>query len=101
VVSCSKKGVTVTPGNYRVTSTSLKEKDMLLVSQLRLIVRQKQRDEPGKFVAPSVRYVIEPGGQETYAMAKTQLMFSGLNWPTTLQVSGGEPLQLFSTDPWK
>ena len=101
VVACSPKGVSVHPGNYRVTAATLKSKDELLVGQLRAIVVQKERAEPGSTIAPSIRFIIEAGGHETYATAKAQVMFAGLDWPTSLQVSGGDTLRLFSTDAWK
>ena len=93
-------GVTVYPGNYRVTIGSLKSKDSFLVAQLLTIVHQKERTEPGKTILPSIRFVIEPKGHETYATAKTQVIFGGLNWPTSLQITSGDTLRLFSTDAW-
>jgi hypothetical protein len=101
VVACSAKGVAVHPGNYRVTTESLKSKDDLLVSQLRAIVRKKERAGTGAMIEPSIRFVIEPGGHENYGTAKAQVLFSGLDWPTSLQVTGGDTLRLFSTDGWK
>lgn len=101
VVACSPQGVSVHPGNYRVTAATLKSKEDLLSGQLRALVRQKEQAEPGTTVEPSIRYIIEQGGHQTYTAARAQVIFTGIDWPTSFQVSDGEPLRLFSTDAWK
>jgi len=101
VVACSPKGVAVHPGNYRVTIASLKSKDTLLVGQLKAIVAQRERAEPEATIVPAIRFVIEAGGHQTYATAKAQVTFARIDWPTSLQVSGGDTLRLFSTDTWQ
>ena len=100
IVSCSKHGVAIHPGNYRVTIATLKSKDSLLVAQLRAIVRRKEDSAPDKTFVPSIRFVIEPGGTETYSKAKSQLLFSNLDWPTSMQVISGETQRVFQTDGW-
>ena len=100
VLACGPKGVAVYPGDYRVTKATLKEKDELLVAQLRAIVRRREEAQPDRPLHPKIRYVVEPGGRETYAMARGQLALSGLGWSTSTQVSGGDVFRLFSTDDW-
>jgi len=100
VLACGPKGVVVHPGDYRVTVAMLRSKDPFLTAQLRAILRQREQATPGVSLDPSVRFVIEPGGRETYATARGQLAISGIDWPTTVNVSGGDILRLFSTDNW-
>src|SRR5206468_11797299 len=100
VLACGPKGVAVYPGDYRVTKATLKEKDELLIAQLRAIVRRREQAEPGHLIRPSIRFVVEPGGRETYATARGQLALSGLAWPSSTQVSGGDVFRIFSTDDW-
>ena len=100
VVSCGPKGVAVYPGDYRVMKDTLKAKDDLLLAQLRAIVRHREQADPAHPVHPSVRFVIEPGGRETYSTARAQIALAGLGWPTSTQLSGGDVFRLFSTDDW-
>ena len=100
VVACGPKGVAVHPGDYRVTKATLKAKDDLLVAQLRAVVRRREQADPEHPLHPSLRYVIEPGGRETYAAARAQVTLAGLGWPDATQVSGGDVFRLFSTDDW-
>jgi hypothetical protein len=100
VLACGPKGVAVHPGDYRVTKATMKAKDDLLVAQIRAIVRRREQADPEHAIHPSLRYVIEPGGRETYAMARTQVALTGLGWPSTTQVTGGDVFRLFSTDDW-
>ncbi len=100
VLACGPKGVAVHPGDYRVTKATMKSKDDLLVAQIRAIVRRREQADPEHAIHPNLRYVIEPGGRETYAMARSQVALAGLGWPATTQVSGSDVFRLFSTDDW-
>lgn len=100
VLACGPKGVAVYPGDYRVTKATLKAKDELLAAQLRAIVRRREGADPDHPLWPSIRYVIEPGGRETYATARAQVALSGIDWPSSTQAAGGDTLRLFSTDDW-
>jgi hypothetical protein len=100
VLACGPKGVAVQPGDYRVTKTTLGAKETLLVAQLRAIVREEETLHPGRPLRPSIRYLIQPGGHETYTIARGQLDFSDLAWPSSVGIAGGDAPRLFSTDDW-
>ncbi len=100
VLACGPKGVAVHPGDYRVTKATLKAKDDLLVAQIRAIVRRREQADPEHSIHPSLRFLIEPGGRETYAMARAQITLANPGWPGVTQISGGDVFRLFSTDDW-
>ena len=100
MLACGSKGVAVYPGDYRVTKATLKAKDELLLAQLRAIVRHREQADPSHPLRPSVRFVVEPGGRETYSIARTQVALAGQSWPTSTQFSGGDVFRLFSSDDW-
>lgn len=100
VLACGPKGVAIHPGDYRVTVDAMKGADPLLASQLRALVRQQEIAHPGTTVVPTLRYVIAPGGRESYGSARGQAAVEGIDWPSTIQVSGGDILRLYSSDAW-
>jgi hypothetical protein len=100
VLACGPKGVAVQPGDYRVTKATLRAKETLLIAQLRAIVREEETLHPGRPLRPSIRYLIQPGGHETYTIARGQLDFSDLAWPGSVGFTGGDAPRLFSTDDW-
>jgi hypothetical protein len=100
VLACGPKGVAVHPGDYRVTKATLAAKDSLLVGQIRAIVREREQASPGITVIPNLRFVIEPGGQATYTTARAQIALAGIAWPSTVTISGGDSLRLFSSEGW-
>ena len=86
VVACGPDGVVIHPGGYRLTPKALKTKDQILVKELKSIVRVRQQVDPMIRPKPSIRFLIEPGGNETYMEARRQSLLSGIDWPVALQV---------------
>lgn len=87
VVACGPSGLTIHPGGYQLTSRTLKAKDPILAKSLRTIVHQRQQVDPMIRPKPMIRFLVEPGGGETYREARRQTVLSGLDWPLVLQVS--------------
>jgi len=87
VVACGPNGVVIHPGGYSLSRQALKRKDAPLAENLRRVVRLRQQVDPLIHPRPSIRFLIEPGGHETYVEARKQTVLSGLDWPTTLQVA--------------
>jgi hypothetical protein len=100
VIACEPRGVAIHPGDYRVTLKGLAAKEPLLAGQLRALLESQRNARPGKVVVPSIRYVVEPGGHSTYSTARIQLALEGIDWPSTLQVSGGDVLSGLSREDW-
>ena len=62
------------------------------MNHLRTIVQTRRQVDPAIHPRPSIRFLVEPGGGETYRDARRQTMMSGLNWPVALQVSDSDIL---------
>jgi len=95
VVACNRDGIVIHPGGYRLTAKSLRAKDPVLVKTLKGIVQQRQQVDPMIRPIPSVRYLVESGGEETYRTVRRQTVLSGLDWPSSLQVSDMRLLDLY------
>ena len=100
VVACGPEGVVIHPGGYRLSSKALKARDGLLVSNLKTIVQTRRQVDPMIHPHPSVRFLVEPGGSETYWDARRQTMMAGMDWPVALQVSDSSILDNFSREAW-
>lgn len=87
VVVCDREGVLVQPGMTRLELRRLRGNGSELERRLRAVVLAKKRALPHVDPQPSVRFLIEPGGQEAYWEARRQTLVSGLNWPVTVQVA--------------
>lgn len=86
VVACGPDGVVIHPGGYHLSPKALKSKDGLLTKELKSVVRLRQQVDPMIRPRPSIRFLVEPGGNDTYWDARRQTLMSGLDWPITLQV---------------
>jgi hypothetical protein len=86
VVVCERDGVVIHPGGYRISPKLLKGKTDILPKELRSVVRTRQLVDPMIRPRPSIRFLVEPGGEDTYFDARRQTMLSGLDWPVTLQL---------------
>ena len=49
---------------------------------------------------PRVKFIVEAGGDETYLAVRRQLLFSGLDWPMTVQLVEGQASRFFSREVW-
>jgi hypothetical protein len=43
---------------------------------------------------PSLKYLVEPGGQMSYQKARAQAITGASGWPAHLKVSEGSPLKI-------
>lgn len=100
VVSCGPDGVVIHPGGYRLSAKALEGKDEILVRSLKGVLRLRQQVDPMIRPKPSIRFLVEPGGEKIYALARRRTMLSGIDWPTTLQVADMRVLDLFSRGPY-
>jgi hypothetical protein len=97
VVSCGPTGVIIQPGGYRLSSATL-DRDGTLPRMLRSIANAQQAAEPGMTVRPTVQFLVQPRGQQTYTKARRQTILAGLGWPVTLKVAEAEPLRAFAME---
>lgn len=87
VVACGRNGIVIHPGGYRLALSTMKAKKGMLVKQLDSVVKLREQVDPLIRPVPSVRFLVEGGGAETYWEACRQTTLSGLDWPITLQVA--------------
>jgi hypothetical protein len=93
VVACGPTGVTIQPGGHRLTAPYLEPAEGRLVALLRELVRRHEAREGGRvLVKPTLTFLVEPGGQTTYAKARQQTILAGLGWPVRLRIAEGEAL---------
>ena len=95
VVVCRRNDVLLHPGGYRLTTEALRagagkgsSQESLLKRELLALVRRRAQVDPMIRPRPSVKFLIETGGSTTFWTARRQLLFSGLDWPMSLQVAG-------------
>jgi hypothetical protein len=102
VVVCDPEGVIVHPGGYRLTRYALDEhrKDGVMVRQLLAVANQRAAADPTIRPRPRVKFLVENGGTETFWAVRKQVLFSGLNWPMSLQVVGNQNTQRLLEETW-
>jgi hypothetical protein len=95
VVVCRRNDVLLHPGGYRLTTEALRagagrgsSRESLLKRELVALVRRRAQVDPMIRPRPSVKFLVETGGSSTFWTARRQLLFSGLDWPMSLQVAG-------------
>jgi hypothetical protein len=90
VVACGRDGVTIQPGNHRITTQALKNRreEELLVRNLEAEARRRAIVDPAIKPRPRVKFLVQENGAANFWEARRQLLFSGLDWPMTLQVAG-------------
>jgi hypothetical protein len=92
VVACSAEGVVLHPGGYRLSAKALKANDGLLLRDLKSIVETRRQVDPTIHPRPSIRFLIEPGGGETYRDARRQTVLAGIDWPIAIQIADSDIL---------
>lgn len=99
VVACSKKGLVVHPGGYRLPVSMMKKEPQRLVATLRHIVRLKT-NEWGVEVLPRLRFLVDGPGEEVYWMARRRVAVDLPDWPMDWQVSEPRQFSPFGPDRW-
>lgn len=104
VVVCRKDGVVLHPGSYRLTSDLLRSRgrgeESLLAQEIRAMVRKRAMVDPLIRQRPTLRFLVEAQGAETFAIARRQLLFSLPDWPVSLQIAGAQDTGIFSRKSW-
>jgi hypothetical protein len=101
VVACGPTGVVLHPGGYRISKEVLTTgKEPLLARQLATIVRMRQQVDPLIRPVPSLRFLVEPEGYDTYREARRQTVMSGINWPVGLQLGDSKILDFSRGEPF-
>jgi hypothetical protein len=102
VVVCGWDGLVIHPGGYRLTNQSLdgRKKDSIVVRELLAVARQRAAADPTIRPLPRVKFLVESGGGETFWAARKQILFSGLGWPMSLQVTGAQDPHVLGKETW-
>ncbi len=103
VVVCQPEGLVIHPGGYRITRSAFErdKKDGVLVRELLAVARQRAAADPNIRPMPRVKFLVESGGSTTFWNARKQILFSGLGWPMSLQVTGAQSAPLLGQEIWQ
>lgn len=89
VVTCSEDSVLIQPGGFQLSKQRI-QSGTLLLDRLRALAWANTRSESGDpWLRPRLRFVVQPGGTDTFWHARRQTTFAGLEWPATLEVREG------------
>jgi hypothetical protein len=98
VVVCRRDDLLLHPGGYRITTQALRansgkgtKTEALLQRELRTMVRRRAQVDPMIRPKPRLKFLVETGGSNTFWTARQQLIFSNLDWPMSVQVTGAQP----------
>jgi hypothetical protein len=108
VIDCQRDGIEIMPGGNRLTLKTMQSGTVgegvngqeLLTRHLRFLERKRAIVDPMIRPMPRVKFIVEPGGDETYLTVRRQLLFSGLDWPMTVQLVEGQGSRFFSRELW-
>jgi len=104
VVVCREHDVLLHPGGYIVTAQRLREprgnQESLLARELRAMVRKRAIVDPLIRPRPSIKFLVETNGDDTFWLARRQMLFALPDWPVSLQVSGSHDVRVFDTGKW-
>jgi len=104
VVVCREQDLLLHPGGYVVTAQRLREprdnKESLLARELRAMVRKRAIVDPMIRPRPSIKFVVETNGDDTFWLARRQILFALPDWPVSLQVSGSHDVRVFDKGTW-
>jgi hypothetical protein len=70
----------------------------LLARELRAVLRRRANIDPMIRPKPSIKYLVETNGSHTFWTARKLMMFSGLDWPTSLEVAGTQERSILTED---
>ena len=102
VVVCEPDGLVIHPGGYRVSRAVLetRRKDGILERELMGVAQQRAAADPTIRPQPRVKFLVESGGSPMFWAARKQILFSGLGWPMSLQVTGTQDPLLLGQRSW-
>jgi hypothetical protein len=104
VIACQRDGIEILPGGNRITRKTIEadgpQGRELLSRHLRYLERKRALVDPMIRPIPRVKFVVEPGGDETFLAVRRKLLFSGLDWPMTIQMVEGQRSRFFSKEVW-
>jgi hypothetical protein len=60
------------------------------------MVRRRAQVDPLIRPKPRLKFLVETNGGTTFWSARQQLIFSGLDWPMTIQIAGPQTAQLLN-----
>ncbi len=104
VVVCRANGVLLHPGGYLISGQRLREprgdKDSLLAHELRAMLRKRAMVNPLIRPRPSIKFLVETNGDDTFWLARRQILFELPDWPVSLQLSGAHEVRVFDKGTW-
>ncbi|MGC8640893.1 MAG: hypothetical protein ACP5XB_13580, partial [Isosphaeraceae bacterium] len=102
VVVCGAGGLMIHPGGYQISGPLLESqrKDSILVKELLAVANQRAAADPSIRPLPRVKFLVESGGGPMFWAARKQILFSGLGWPMSLQVTGTQNPHMLGQIGW-
>ena len=102
VVVCDANGAVIHPGGYQLTNRSMEtgKKNSIMVRELLAVAQKRAESDPTIRPQPRVKFLVENGGSETFWAVRKQILFSGLGWPMSLQVAGGQDPHVLGKETW-
>jgi hypothetical protein len=104
VVVCRENSVLLHPGGYLITGQRLKEQrggqEALLARELKAMVRKRAIVDPLIRPRPSIKFLVETNGDESFWLARRQILFELPDWPVSLQISGAHGPPVFDKGTW-
>jgi hypothetical protein len=96
-IGCRPDGVIIHPGGYRISLATLK-KDGVLKTDLQTIVRNHEIADPMVIPRPRIEFLIEPGGGQTYQLARKQTVLAALGWAVTFRIADSTAPRVFTKE---
>ena len=102
VVVCGRNALTIHPGSYQISGSALrtKRKDAVFVNELLAVAHRRAAVDPTIRPKPRVKFLVESGGSANFWEARQQILFSGLGWPMSLEVTGNQDPLLLGQEIW-
>jgi hypothetical protein len=96
--------VLIHPGGYRLTTQALRHRDQngesVLAREIRTVVQRRAVVDPMIRQRPSIRFLVERDGSDTFWAARRELLFALPDWPMSLQMAGPQAARVFSKETW-